>query len=94
MLSKLNYEIVCEGVETKDTLSVIGRITNDVVIQGYYFSKPIPIHQFESFLNTNYDDLIAEIVVEESLVVFIPFSGGSKILSPHRTGQVQDKDDI
>lgn len=65
MLSKLNYEIVCEGVETKDTLSVIGRITNDVVIQGYYFSKPIPIHQFESFLNTNYDDLIAEIVVEK-----------------------------
>ena len=58
MLTKLNYEVVCEGVENKETLSVIGRITRNVVIQGYYFSRPVPTHQFESFVNTNYDDMI------------------------------------
>ncbi len=55
MLSKLNCEIVCEGVETKETLDIIASINRDVVIQGYYFSKPIPTYQFESFVETKYE---------------------------------------
>ncbi len=55
MLSKLNVEIVCEGVETKDTVDKIAAITKDVVIQGFYFSKPIPTYQFESFVETKFE---------------------------------------
>ncbi len=55
MLSKLNCEIVCEGVENKPTLDIIASINRNVVIQGYYFSKPIPTYQFESFVETKYD---------------------------------------
>ena len=55
MLSKLNCEIVCEGVENKPTLDIIASINRDVVIQGFYFSKPIPTYQFESFVETKYD---------------------------------------
>jgi EAL domain-containing protein (putative c-di-GMP-specific phosphodiesterase class I) len=55
MLSKLDYEIVCEGIETKEVVNIIGSINPDVVIQGYYFSKPIPVYQFEAFVATKYD---------------------------------------
>ena len=55
MLSKLNVEVVCEGVETKETVDKIAAVTKDVVIQGFYFSKPIPTYQFESFVETKYD---------------------------------------
>lgn len=55
MLTKLNCEIVCEGVETKGTLDIIASINRDVVIQGFYFSKPIPTYQFESFVETKFD---------------------------------------
>ena len=55
MLSKLNIEIVCEGVETKDTVEKIAAINRDVIIQGFYFSKPIPTYQFESFVETKYN---------------------------------------
>ncbi len=49
MLSKLGVEIVCEGVENQSTIDVIATITHDVVIQGYVFSKPIPLAEFEAF---------------------------------------------
>ena len=55
MLSKLDYEIVCEGIETKEVVNIIGSINPNVVIQGYYFSKPIPVYQFEAFVATKYD---------------------------------------
>jgi EAL domain-containing protein (putative c-di-GMP-specific phosphodiesterase class I) len=44
LLSKLNVEIVCEGIEDENTVNVLGHITHDFVIQGYYISKPIPIY--------------------------------------------------
>ncbi len=55
MLSKLDYEIVCEGIETKEEVNIIGSINPNVIIQGYYFSKPIPIYEFESFIRTVYE---------------------------------------
>ena len=68
LLSKLNVEIVCEGIEDENTINVLGHITHDFVIQGYYISKPIPLYQFEQFLATHYDfvypELDGEIVAE------------------------------
>ena len=61
MLSRLNVEIVCEGVEDMDTVDFIGGICNEAVIQGYVFSKPIPLNQFEAFLDTQYDFSFEEI---------------------------------
>ncbi len=55
MLAKLNVEIVCEGVEDKETVDYIGSICDECVIQGYVFSKPIPLNQFEAFIDTQYE---------------------------------------
>ena len=61
LLSKLNVEIVCEGIEDENTINVLGQVTHDFIIQGYYISKPIPIYQFEQFLGTHYDFVYPEI---------------------------------
>ena len=38
---KMNYHIVSEGVETKEEMEIISSWGVDM-IQGYYFSKPLP----------------------------------------------------
>ena len=38
---KMNYHIVSEGVETREEMELISRWGVDM-IQGYYFSKPLP----------------------------------------------------
>jgi len=43
----LNMDIVVEGVESKEQLSLIEK-KNFVKIQGYYFYKPMPIEEFIS----------------------------------------------
>ena len=55
MLSKLNYHIVCEGIEDKQTLDVLATLNRDIIIQGYVFSKPIPVSQFEAFAATTFE---------------------------------------
>ncbi|MBA5851053.1 GGDEF and EAL domain-containing protein [Clostridium sp. cel8] len=50
-LSKiLNYNIIAEGVETKEQLNSLLDIGCSV-IQGYYFSKPIKENEIEHFVN-------------------------------------------
>lgn len=53
MLQKLNFNIIAEGVETKQQLDFLISVGCNY-IQGYYFSKPMPVEQFEEFINTNY----------------------------------------
>ncbi|MCH4200749.1 MAG: EAL domain-containing protein [Clostridium tyrobutyricum] len=49
-LSKLlNYEVIAEGVETKKQLDLLSEI-GCTIIQGYYFSKPLPICEVEKLL--------------------------------------------
>ena len=46
MAKTLNMPVITEGVETKnqvDFLSVMGC----EMFQGYYFSKPVPVKEFE-----------------------------------------------
>ncbi len=55
MLSKLDCEIVCEGIQDRQTLDTLATINQDVIIQGYCISQPIPVPQFESFLATKFE---------------------------------------
>ena len=41
MSESLNIENVFEGIETKDELDMITEISDEAIIQGYYFSKPL-----------------------------------------------------
>lgn len=45
LAEKLGIKVIAEGVETKEGLNKIGQCGCDEV-QGYYFSKPLPAHQF------------------------------------------------
>ena len=45
MAHSMNLEVVAEGVETRDQLDFVRRNGCDLV-QGYFFSKPVPSNQF------------------------------------------------
>lgn len=46
MAKELSISVVCEGVETEEQLAFLKQIGCDIV-QGYYYSKPIPQEDFE-----------------------------------------------
>lgn len=49
LIKELNYEMVAEGVDTKEQLDYLkSRGCN--VIQGYYFYKPLPFEEYEKVL--------------------------------------------
>ena len=48
----LNVATIVEGVETKEQVEFIKKIGGDI-IQGYYYSKPIPKDEFEEYFNKN-----------------------------------------
>lgn len=54
MAKKLNMLTVAEGVEVKEDIEFLREVGCDIV-QGYYFSRPIPskefFHQFTVVLN-------------------------------------------
>lgn|GEM_PF-1030958 len=55
MAHNLHLDVVAEGVETKDQLNFLQKKKCDAV-QGYYFSKPLSVHDFErSFYQLNGD---------------------------------------
>ena len=47
----LSVPVIAEGVETLEQLEALKELGCDLV-QGYYFSKPIPAHEFEEFLTS------------------------------------------
>jgi EAL domain-containing protein (putative c-di-GMP-specific phosphodiesterase class I) len=49
MANNLGMEIIAEGVETEEQRVFLEQ-HGCTAIQGYLFSKPVPIEQFESFL--------------------------------------------
>lgn len=49
MVSRLGYETVAEGVETKEQLEYMRAIGCDM-IQGYYLGKPVPAEEIEKLL--------------------------------------------
>jgi len=52
MIKSLNVKIVVEGVETKEALDLFNECECEY-IQGYYFSKPLPIDEFKEFISSN-----------------------------------------
>ncbi|MAC84135.1 MAG: hypothetical protein CL624_08370 [Arcobacter sp.] len=48
LCSDLNFEIILEGVETKEELKTLEN-KNAYIIQGWYFSKAIPFEKVEEF---------------------------------------------
>lgn len=46
MCKKLKIKTVAEGIETKEQVDFLKKVGCDI-IQGYYFSKPITINEFE-----------------------------------------------
>lgn len=50
MFHNLNMKIVCEGVETKEQADALKQLNADL-IQGFYYSKPLPLDEFEAFAN-------------------------------------------
>jgi len=44
-----SLRVVVEGVENKEQLDIIKSMGNDLIIQGYYFSKPLNIDDFIEF---------------------------------------------
>lgn len=49
MLHKMKYHIVCEGVETVEQKEMLTRLGCDYM-QGYYFSKPVPVDTFVDYV--------------------------------------------
>ena len=50
----LSVPVIAEGVETEDQLHVLKAMGCDIV-QGYYFSRPLPAEQYEEFLKQRRD---------------------------------------
>ena len=50
MAQKLNLKLVAEGVETEEQIQFLSR-NNCFVIQGYYFSKPLPEGNISTFFS-------------------------------------------
>ena len=45
----LNVPVIAEGVETEEQLNAL-RAMGCEIVQGYYFSRPVPAVEFERFL--------------------------------------------
>ena len=52
MASKLNMEVIAEGVETEEQRSYLEQ-HDCLFYQGYLFGKPVPIEQFKDVLRSN-----------------------------------------
>ena len=50
MASKLGIRTVAEGVEKQEHIDFLRELHCDMV-QGYYFSKPMPVNAFHKLLN-------------------------------------------
>lgn len=52
LAKSLKYKIVTEGVETKEQLDLLTELGCNI-IQGFYFSKPLPKNKMEDLLKMN-----------------------------------------
>ncbi len=50
MAKSLHLEVVAEGVETREQLEFLRRLGCEIV-QGYFYSEPLPFEQFRTLLN-------------------------------------------
>ncbi len=53
LCNKLGILVVVEGLETRETIDIIERYDINSM-QGYYFARPMPVNEFESHINREY----------------------------------------
>lgn len=53
LTDELKAQVVCEGVETEKDVALMKKI-GAFVAQGYYYSRPVPEHEFEEKLDLGY----------------------------------------
>ena len=51
LANSFHMDIIAEGVETKEQLEILAK-NNIHYIQSYYYSKPLPVKDFEQFVNS------------------------------------------
>ncbi len=49
MFHNLDMKIVCEGVEKQEQVDALKELKADL-IQGFYYSKPMPVEEFEAYI--------------------------------------------
>lgn len=49
----MGMKVVAEGVETKEQVNILTNVYCDI-IQGYYYSKPLPEEELKKYLDTNF----------------------------------------
>ena len=54
LAKEMKIPVIAEGVEDKIELQMLRKMGCDIV-QGYYFSKPLPVDGFEDLLNKELD---------------------------------------
>ena len=60
MAKSLGFVVVAEGVENETQYQLLKQVGCDCV-QGYYFSRPLPVADFEAFVETRLQDLEVKI---------------------------------
>ena len=68
---ELSLKVVAEGIETKEQIEEMkfrGSYINDLSVQGYYYSKPLPKIQFESYIRPDLEGKKEEPKVNNSAV--------------------------
>ena len=47
----MGYKVIAEGVETKEDVEMV-KAAGCQMVQGYYYAKPMPVADFEKYLET------------------------------------------
>lgn len=71
MVKNLELTVIAEGVETVAQLSSLSENDCDI-IQGYYFSKPVPEAELFNFINTHIQDGYWKTQVEKQPITTAP----------------------
>ena len=83
----LHVPVIAEGVETEEQMQVLKGLGCDIV-QGYYFSKPVPADEFEPFLLNALD---MQNAAQESTTGEQPPSGQKEGAARESVQERQDK---
>ncbi len=49
----MNLKVIAEGVETQQQLEMLRELSNEVAIQGYLISKPLPLAEIDVFFEAS-----------------------------------------
>lgn len=65
LLTKVGNSVVLEGIESKQSLDYLATVSRDVILQGYYFTRPVPYNQFLPFLDKIYEFDYPDIEIDD-----------------------------